>query len=163
MIYILLAFFSLILDISGIVMIISTFKDFSAFILVLGIILALSGLVFGIISLSIFITRINKDHQILIKYKKLEEECGNEKQALSQRYLELEEKFIKINHSLKTFVSKYEKINDSLINRIKSDEDYLIELNNISQSYKSYSKLQAEYYLRKEKLAKANEDYNLIK
>ena len=163
MIYILLAFFSLILGISGIVMIVSTFIDFSLFILGLGIALTIAGSVFGVISFTILFTRINKDHQRLVKYKKLEEECDNEKQVLSNRYLELEEKHIKLNQTLKAFVSKYEKINDSLINRIKSDEDYLIELNNISQSYKSYIKLQSEYYVRKEKLANTNDEYQKIK
>lgn len=163
MIYILLAFFSLVLDIPGIVMLLSCIKTFSLFTLILGAILTASGLAFGAIALIILLTRANKDHQRLVKYKQLEEDCSKEKETLSNRYSALEEKFLVINKELKSFVSKYEKVNDSLINRIKADEDYLIELNSISQSYKSFIKLEAEYITRKEKLDKANEEYQKTK
>lgn len=163
MIYILLAFFGLVLGIPGVVMLVSLIKDFSIFIMILGISLTLSGLIFGAIALIIFLTRLNKDHQKLVKYKHLEEEFGQEKQTLSNKYLELEVKFSELNKKLKAFISKYEKINDSLINRFKADEDYLIELNNINQSYKTYIKLQSEYISRKEKLNLRTEEYQKIK
>lgn len=163
MIYILLTFFGLVLGIPGVILTGSSIIDFSLPLLILGIVLTILGTTFGAIALIIFLTRANKDHKILVKYKQLEEEFKNEKQVLSNRYSELEEKFIFINKNLKAFVSKYEKVNDSIINRLKADEDYLIELNNINQSYKSYIKLQAEYGNRKEKLAKATEEFQTIK
>lgn len=163
MIYILLAFFSLILDIPGAIMLLSCINQFSLFSCILGSVLTIAGLAFGAVALSILLTRANKNHQSLVKYKYLEEECSKEKEALNKRYSILEEKFLSINKDLKSFVSKYEKVNDSLISRIKADEDYLIELNNISQSYKTFIKLQSEYELRKTKLNKTNEDYQSTK
>ena len=163
MIYILLFFFGLVLGIPGIVLLASLFKEFVVTTLIAGILLTIFGFAFGTISLVILITRANQNNQKLTKYKKLEEECNINIKSLSERFVALEEKCATINKTIKDFVTKYEKVNDSLINRLKSDEDYLIELNSINNSYKTYSKLQVEYENRIKQREIVQEEYSQIK
>lgn len=163
MIYILLFFFGLVLGIPGIVLLASLFKEFVVTTLIAGILLTIVGFIFGTISLVILITRANQNNQKLTKYKKLEEECNSNIKDLSGRFVALEEKCAVLNKTIKDFVTKYEKVNDSLINRLKSDEDYLIELNSINNSYKTYIKLQVEYENRIKQREIVQDEYLQIK
>ena len=163
MIYILLFFFGLVLGIPGVVLLASLFKEFVVTTLIAGILLTIVGFIFGTISLVILITRANQNNQKLTKYKKLEEECNSNIKDLSERFVALEEKCAVLNKTIKDFVTKYEKVNDSLINRLKSDEDYLIELNSINNSYKTYIKLQVEYENRIKQREIVQDEYLQIK
>ena len=163
MIYILLAFLSGILLIPGIVILVDTILRFNIVKLLLSISFILLGICFGVISLIIFIVRVNKNHQKLQKFKKLEEDCKKEKEELIKKYSILESEYNLLNSKVKDFVIKFEKINDSIITRFREDADYLIELNNINNSYKNYNKLRLEYSKKQERIALVKEKYESIK
>lgn len=163
MIYILFAFFSALLTIPGIIILIDLIAHFSLGKLITGIILVILGIIFGVASVAIFISRANKNHKKLQKYKELEETCNANKAALLSRYNELDHKFSVLNNIIKDFVIKYEKIDNSLLSRIKDDEDYLIELNNISNAFRNYEKLSIEQNRLENKRNSALAEFALIK
>ncbi len=148
MIYILLGFFSTILTVPGIIF---TFDNIARFVwlkLIMGILMLLLGLVFGVVTIIIFIVRTQRNNTKLRKFKKLEEECASKKAYLVETYKELDSKFALLSDKIKSFASKYENIDVSLISRFKEDDDYLIQLNNIYNRYKTYKKLEFEYLRR---------------
>ena len=163
MIYILLGFFSTILIVPGIIF---TFDNIARFVwlkLIMGILMLLLGLLFGVVTIIIFIVRTQRNNTKLRKFKKLEEECASKKAYLVETYKELDSKFALLSDKIKSFASKYESIDVSLISRFKEDDDYLIQLNNIYNRYKTYKKLEFEYLRRQSRKTSISEEYNKIK
>ena len=163
MIYILLGFFSTILSIPGLIFTLDNIVRFVPFKLILGIIMTILGLGFGIVAIIIFIIRLQRNNQKLRKFKALEEELETKKKDLVNTYKQLDSDFSSLSNIIKSFVSLYESTDISLISRFKEDEDYLIQLNNIYNKYKTYIKLEYEYQRRNERKVKINEDYSKVK
>ena len=163
MIYILLGFFSAILLIPGIVFVVDIFNGFQVIKFIIGILLLIFGIAFGVTALIIFLVRMSRNHKKLEKYKELQEQCASEKQYLVELYKDLDGKFLTLSSKIKEFVSNYESTEISLISRLKEDDDYLIQLNNIYNNYKTYQKLEIEFNKRNERSICVKQEYDQIK